>query len=228
MSFCIKHQKEGVMNQFTNQATNTVNLDAGLTSPVRTAPIRTTPIKNALEAKLENKLTPFTQSIYPSFSSPAKHTASFGVINRQTAKHWHFLDGQDELTRSFELIKVLRQHQADKRWTLLIAPSHIPDKALLDCCSVDMRHVLIVREKQITSMSKTIEKALNCRTCSAIVAWCSEWHKQLSNVQLQQLSKLADAAQCHVYAFNKQFANKVVSASNGTDNTNGANRIVEH
>ena len=129
---------------------------------------------------------------------------ALGVLNHQVAQYWHFLDGQDELTRSFELIKVLRQHQTDKRWTLLIAPSHIPDKALLDCCSVDMSHVLLVREKQIASMSDTIEKALNASTCCAIVAWCNQWHEQLPQPQLQHLSQLADTKNCHVYAFNKQ------------------------
>ena len=188
------------MNQLINQTTNTVNLDAELTKPITN--------------QMQNKVTSFTPVIYPTFVAEPNLPSPFGVINRQTAKHWHFLDAQDELTRSFELIKVLRQHQADRRWTLLIAPSHIPDKALLECCSVDMSHVLIVREKQISSMFKTIETALKCNTCCAIVAWCSQWHTQLSNVKLQQLSKLADSAKCHVYAFNKQVTNESTSAAN--------------
>lgn len=183
------------INQLTNQASNTVNLQSVNLKVESTAQ----PITNQLKAYGASS----NQNMFPTFISQPLKLSPLGVVNRQTAKHWHFLDAQDELTRSFELIKVLRQHQNDKRWTLLIAPSHIPDKALLDCCSVDMSHVLIVREKQIASMSKTIEKALSCNTCCAIVAWCSQWHKQLNHVQLQQLSQLADSAQCHVYAFNK-------------------------
>lgn len=202
------------MNQLINQAKNitqdivqnlsqstvqsAVNLNAGLT---------TKPITN----QLDTHIPPFIQGISSAFVTKPKQASSLGVIRRQTAKHWHFLDAQDELSRSFELIKVLRQHQANKRWTLLIAPSHIPDKALLDCCSVDMKHVLIVREKQITSMSKTIETALSCNTCCAIVAWCSQWHEQLSAQQLQQLSQLADDTQCHVYAFEKQQTKQIES-----------------
>ena len=141
-----------------------------------------------------------------SFAAQAKYTVqnAIGVFNHHVTQYWHFLDGQDELTRSFELIKVLRQHQTNRRWTLLIAPTHIPDKTLLDCCSVDMSHVLLVREKQITSMPNAIEKALNANTCCAIVAWCNRWHEQLSQSQLQHLSQLADTKNCHVYAFNKQ------------------------
>lgn len=127
-----------------------------------------------------------------------------GVISHQAASHWHFLQAQDELSRSFELIKVLRQHQQNKRWTLLIAPEHIPDKALLECCSVDMSHVLIVREKQISSIMEAIETALNCNTCCAIVAWCEKWHNQISIAKQKQLIALANQNQCHVYTFAKQ------------------------
>ena len=133
---------------------------------------------------------------------------ALGVVNQQTTTYWHFLHAHDELSRAFELIKVLRQHQSNNRWTLLVAPQHIPDKALLNCCSVDMSHVLIVREKQIPSMVETLESALKHHTCGAIVAWCDKWHKHLSASKLAHLTTLAAQAQCHVYAFNKQLTHK--------------------
>lgn len=112
----------------------------------------------------------------------------------------HMIKTDDELSESFELIKILRLYQQTNRWTLLIAPQNIPDKALLDCCSVDMDRVLVVREKQIDSVLATIENALSHATCSAVVAWCNN----INSTKMAEINQLAENSECHFYAFNKR------------------------
>ena len=112
----------------------------------------------------------------------------------------HMIKTDDELSESFELIKILRLYQQSNRWTLLIAPQNIPDKALLDCCSVDMDRVLVVREKQISSVLAAIENALSHATCSAVVAWCNN----INSTKMAQINQLAEKSGCHFYAFNKR------------------------
>ena len=122
-------------------------------------------------------------------------------ITRSQSKIFsHMIKTDDELSESFELIKILRLYQQSNRWTLLIAPQNIPDKALLDCCSVDMDRVLVVREKQISSVLATIENALSPATCSAVVAWCNN----INSTKMAQINQLAEKSECHFYAFNKR------------------------
>lgn len=111
----------------------------------------------------------------------------------------HQVTTPDELTASFELIKILQQFTHTNRWTLLIAPEHIPDKTLLDCCSIDMERVLVVHEKQISNTLATIENALSHATCSAVIAWCGN----IKQNKLAAINQLAEQSQCHFYAFNK-------------------------
>lgn len=111
----------------------------------------------------------------------------------------HLIKTDDELGATFELIQILRQFQHADRWTLLIAPENIPDKALLNCCSVDMDRVLVVHEKQITNILATIENALSHATCSAVIAWSNG----ISQQRLVQINGLAEQSRCHFYAFNK-------------------------
>jgi cell division inhibitor SulA len=115
----------------------------------------------------------------------------------------HLVTTEDTLSANFELIKILRSFEQSVRWTLLIAPQNIPDKALLNCCSVDMGKVLVVHEKRISSVMATIENALSQATCSAVVAWCED----ISASKMIHINELAQKSQCHFYAFNKQNTN---------------------
>lgn len=116
-----------------------------------------------------------------------------------------FISAEDKLSESFELIKIIKQHQHSNRWILMIAPQNIPDKALLDCCSVEMNHVLVIREKQITSILATIENALLHSTCSAIIAWSGHWQNQLSQRKLEHIQLMARRSECQFYGFTQQF-----------------------
>lgn len=111
----------------------------------------------------------------------------------------HLVTTQDSLSESFELIKILRSHQYSGRWTVLIAPQNIPDKALLQCCSVDMGKVLVVHARQNTDVLATVENALSQSTCSAVVAWS----ELLPQQNFKQLSQLAAKSNCHFYSFNR-------------------------
>jgi cell division inhibitor SulA len=117
----------------------------------------------------------------------------------QQQTYSHVVKTEDTLSANFELIKILRSFHQSGRWTLLIAPENIPDKTLLNCCSVDMDNVLVVHEKRINSVMATIENALSQATCSAVVAWCDN----ISGNKMRQINELAERAQCHFYAFNK-------------------------
>jgi cell division inhibitor SulA len=141
-------------------------------------------------------------------NTPAMHNAMTMDIKRRVATSYqnktsqvysHLVETDDSLSANFELIKILRQHQLSNRWTVLIAPENIPDKALLNCCSVDLGRVLVVHEKQISSVLATIENALSQSTCSAVIAWCDA----ISSTKLAQINQLAEQSQCCFYAFNK-------------------------
>lgn len=111
----------------------------------------------------------------------------------------HFIVSDDSLSESFELIKILRSHQHSGRWTVLIAPQNIPDKALLNCCSVDMGQVLVVHAKQTQDVLATVENALRQSTCSAVVAWCD----QLPIERVKQINQVAAQSNCHFYGISR-------------------------
>ena len=154
----------------------------------------------ALQQVLKSKQT----SNFKPTKGLATDQHSIGSDHQSLGDYIHFVSAEDKLSEAFELIKILRQHQQSNRWTLLIAPQNIPDKALLDCCSVDMNHVLVVREKQITSVMATIESALLGSTCSAIVAWGEQWDKNINPSQLEHINQLAKKSRSQFYAFNKR------------------------
>ncbi len=149
----------------------------------------------ALQHVLKSKQTAGLKSA----KSITTHSQTIGSYQQSLGQYIHFVSAVDKLSEAFELIKILRQHQHSNRWTLLIAPQNIPDKALLDCCSVDMNHVLVVHEKQITSIMATIENALLGSTCSAIVAWGNQW--SINSGQLEHINQLAKKSHCLFYAF---------------------------
>ncbi len=127
-----------------------------------------------------------------------------GAVNRaelprQHPQFSHYVATEDSLSESFELIKILRSHQHTGRWTVLIAPQNIPDKALLQCCSVDMGQVLVVHPRQTTDLLATLENALSQSTCSAVVAWAD----QLPKERLIELNRLAAKSNCHFYGFHR-------------------------
>ncbi|MFT4929377.1 MAG: cell division inhibitor SulA [Phenylobacterium sp.] len=128
--------------------------------------------------------------------------SSDSTLNNTKQFFAHQVKTNDELEATFELVKILCQFQHSNRWTLLVAPENIPDKALLNCCAVDMDRVLVVHEKQITNVLSTIENALSHATCSAVIAWCNT----ITPTKLTEINRLAEQSRCHFYAFNKHGA----------------------
>ncbi|WP_199611423.1 SulA-like leucine-rich domain-containing protein [Flocculibacter collagenilyticus] len=137
-----------------------------------------------------------------------QHSLSNGIATNNVVQ---LIKVEDELSATFELIKIVKKHAHSKKWTLLIAPEHVPSKQLLNSCSVNFEHVLVIHEKQITNKLDVIRNALKYGTCSAVVTWMDVFTTDMLN----ELNHLTNASSCAFYALNKQ----TVPISNGPIHT---------
>jgi cell division inhibitor SulA len=78
---------------------------------------------------------------------------------------------EDEISATFELLKVLHQYNSLNAWTLLIAPDHVPSKALLDSCSIDTSKLLVIRQKHLVNIEYVLSSALHNGNFAAVITW---------------------------------------------------------
>jgi len=78
---------------------------------------------------------------------------------------------EDEISATFELIKVLHQYNSSNAWTLLIAPDNMPSKALLDSCSIDTTKLLVIRQKHLVNLEYVLNSALHNGNFAAVITW---------------------------------------------------------
>ncbi|WP_337840283.1 SulA-like leucine-rich domain-containing protein [Rheinheimera sp.] len=93
-----------------------------------------------------------------------------------------------------ELVFILRQHQHQSGWVLLVAPNQLPDKSRLAACGVDLSRLLLIQQKQISNTDTVLTHALASSTCAAVVVWQDQFSEQ-------SLHRYQDLAELHQTCF---------------------------
>lgn len=106
---------------------------------------------------------------------------------------------EDEISATFELLKVLHHYNNKNAWTLLIAPDHVPSKALLDSCSIDTSKLLVIRQKHLVNLEYVLNSALHNGNFAAVITWTDI----VKNNQIANLSLKLDQASAKLYCFTK-------------------------
>lgn len=90
-------------------------------------------------------------------------------------------------TSHHTLLQLIKQHQHQRGWILLIAPSHIPHKTWAEQHQLSFHNVLVVHQKQIRDISATIQQALVASSCKVVINFAGLQDPQ----QLDSCRKLA-------------------------------------
>ncbi|MDP2636662.1 MAG: SulA-like leucine-rich domain-containing protein [Pseudoalteromonas sp.] len=104
---------------------------------------------------------------------------------------------EDEISATFELLKVLHHYNSQNAWTLLIAPDHVPSKALLDSCSIDTSKLLVIRQKHLVNLEYVLNSALHNGNFAAVITWTDI----VKGNQLADLSLNLEHASAKLYCF---------------------------
>ncbi|MCF6435755.1 SulA-like leucine-rich domain-containing protein [Pseudoalteromonas sp. MMG022] len=83
----------------------------------------------------------------------------------------HHVTTEDDICASLALLKIVHQCNQKQGWTLLIAPDNVPNKAMIDSCSVDTKKLLVIRRKHIVDLSYVLSSALNNGNFAAVITW---------------------------------------------------------
>jgi cell division inhibitor SulA len=85
------------------------------------------------------------------------------------------------------LLQLIRQHQNQSGWILLVAPVQLPDKEWAEHYQLSLHNVLVIHQKQITDLSTTLQQALTSPSCKVVINFGS----QLDQNELDVCRKLA-------------------------------------
>ncbi|MEL0638991.1 SulA-like leucine-rich domain-containing protein [Pseudoalteromonas aliena] len=96
---------------------------------------------------------------------------------------------EDEISATFELLKILHNYNSSNAWTLLIAPDHVPSKALLDSCSINTSKLLVIRQKHLVNLEYVLSSALHNGNFAAVVTWTDIVNNKLFTNLSLDLSK---------------------------------------
>ncbi|WP_105212944.1 hypothetical protein [Pseudoalteromonas sp. T1lg22] len=105
---------------------------------------------------------------------------------------------EDEISASFELLKIIHRYNSSNGWTLLVAPDHIPSRDLLDSCSIDTSKLLVIRRKHIVDCEYMLNCALQNGRFAAIVTWTDI--VTLEQLEAMQLNTHQAKAQLYCFA----------------------------
>ncbi|MCK8093857.1 SulA-like leucine-rich domain-containing protein [Pseudoalteromonas sp. 1CM17D] len=114
---------------------------------------------------------------------------------------------EDEISATFEMLKVLHQYNSSNAWTLLIAPDHVPSKALLDSCSIDTSKLLVIRQKHLVNLEYVLNSALHNGNFAAIITWTDI----VSEQQLVNLSLNLGKRSAKLFCFTKKTSTTAIS-----------------
>ncbi|ATC94385.1 SulA-like leucine-rich domain-containing protein [Pseudoalteromonas tunicata] len=109
----------------------------------------------------------------------------------------HLVEVSDEISATFELLKILHQYNHQNGWTLLIAPDAVPSKTLLDSCSIDKSKLLVIRQKHLANLDYVLNSALSNGNFAAIITWTN----MLSHSQLELLAQHNAHISAQLYSF---------------------------
>ncbi|MFC4656670.1 MULTISPECIES: SulA-like leucine-rich domain-containing protein [Rheinheimera] len=111
------------------------------------------------------------------------------VRRSKSPLYYRKLQVQADQSALAELVFILRQHQHQTGWVLLVAPNQLPDKSRLAACGVDLSRVLLIQQKQISNIDTVLAYALASSTCAAVVVWQDQFSEQ-SLYRYQDLAEL--------------------------------------
>ena len=114
---------------------------------------------------------------------------------------------EDEISATFEMLKVLHQYNSSNAWTLLIAPDHVPSKAWLDSCSIDTSKLLVIRQKHLVNLEYVLNSALHNGNFAAIITWTDI----VSEQQLVNLSLNLNKRSAKLFCFTKKTSTTAIS-----------------
>ncbi|TGE84113.1 hypothetical protein C7Y70_07695 [Pseudoalteromonas sp. KS88] len=116
---------------------------------------------------------------------------------------------EDEISATFELLKVLHHYNSQNAWTLLIAPDHVPSKALLDSCSIDTSKLLVIRQKHLVNLEYVLNSALHNGNFAAVITWTDI----VKGNQLADLSLNLEHASAKLYCFTNNESSEELALS---------------
>ena len=115
----------------------------------------------------------------------------------QTQSSIQLIEIEDDISATFELMKILHQYNSQSGWTLLIAPDQVPSKSLLDSCSIDKSKLLVIRQKHLSNLDYVLNSALNNGNFSAVITWTN----MLNDYKLDLLTKAKISSNTNLYCF---------------------------
>lgn len=130
-----------------------------------------------------------TNSMIPSASS---HQGFY-----QQGPGFHYCHQQAATTTSQQLTALFERHQADRGWTLILAPESESLKVLAEAEAAQQNRTLLIHRKQIHHLADTLKKAILAGTCSTIISF----GELLSTAEHYELTSLAKHYGCTVYWF---------------------------
>ncbi len=110
---------------------------------------------------------------------------------------FHLVEVEDDISASFELLKLLHNTSQQPGWTLLLAPDAVPTKTVLNSCAIDPSKLLVIRQRHLCNIKHVVKSALLNGNFSALIAW----QGILSNPQLEALEQYVETSQAQFYCF---------------------------
>ncbi|TMO44433.1 hypothetical protein CWC24_14175 [Pseudoalteromonas ruthenica] len=104
---------------------------------------------------------------------------------------------EDEISATFEMLKIVHRYNQNNGWTLLVAPDNVPSRHLLDACSIDTNKLLVIRAKHVVDMEYMLNCALQNGRFAAVITWTDILKQQ----QLVALQLNTHQAKAQLYCF---------------------------
>lgn len=108
------------------------------------------------------------------------------------------LISKDIIDTHLELIKIIKRYEFSAGWTLLIAPEQLPDKHIMNSCSVNLDKVLTVKRKYCRSAFELAKQAISYDNCAVLVIW----DNTISGLELSQIRIKAQENGTALYLLN--------------------------
>ncbi|MBQ4849131.1 SulA-like leucine-rich domain-containing protein [Pseudoalteromonas sp. MMG012] len=115
---------------------------------------------------------------------------------------------RDDISANLELLNIIHLCNQKHGWTLLIAPEHIPNKSMLERCSIDSSKLLVIKQKHISNLQYVLNEALNNGNFAAVITWTNvttadqlqNMNLNLSGTELFCFSKIPSQDTCTIDA----------------------------
>lgn len=106
----------------------------------------------------------------------------------------------DLVDTHLELLKIIKRYEFSDGWTLLIAPEKLPDRQILDSCSINLNKVLTVHKRFCKSAFELAKKAIFFDNCAVLVIW----DDSISGLELELIRKQAHNNGTALYLLNSE------------------------